>query len=410
MLRIGGDSTDHTWWPLPGVIEPAGVSYALTPDWLATVHRAAARLHARLILGIDLAAGSSALAGAEARALIGGVGARYIDALEIGNEPDAYTAFSWYRTRTHQLRFARGPGWSEAAFTREFARWAAVLPDVPLAGPAEADVPWMSQLGALISSEPHLGVVTFHRYPLRGCGAQDSGRLAATIPDMLRPRSSTGLAESVAGFVAIAHKAGRPLRIDELNSASCGGTGGVSNTFASSLWIIDTLFSLASAGVDGVNIHTLPGAAYAPFAFRHTRGVWHGTVNPLYYGLLMFTCAFPAGAHLLRTRSSRSSVRVWSTIDSAGVIRTAIVNQAPRPAAVALDIPGDRAHGASVEALTAPGLRSRTGVELGGASFAPGTTTGRLPRSRTVGLTVSGRGHVTDTVPADSAVLITSAT
>ncbi len=30
VLRIGGDSTDATWWPMRGVIPPGGVTYSLT--------------------------------------------------------------------------------------------------------------------------------------------------------------------------------------------------------------------------------------------------------------------------------------------------------------------------------------------------------------------------------------------
>ena len=408
VLRIGGDSTDHTWWPTPGVIEPVGISYSLTRDWLATVHSAAAKMHARLILGINLAADSSALAGAEARALIRGIGDRYVDALEIGNEPDGYTAFAWYRTRTGQVGFARGSGWNESTFAAEFARWAAAVPDVPLAGPAYAYVNWMSKLGSLITSEPHLGVVTFHRYPLRGCGADAKGLRKATIANLLDDDSSAGLAQSVAPYVATVHDAGLPFRIDELNSASCGGTAGVSNTFASSLWILDTLFNMASIGVDGVNIHTLPGAAYAPFSFSISHGAWHGTVNPLYYGLLMFTQAFPTGAHLLQTSSSQDDVKVWSTVGSGGVVRTVIINQDAHPATVALHITAHRGAPLSVESLTAPRLSSTTGVRLGGASFAPDTTTGRLPKMVTTRLTASASGGYSETVPADSAVLVTS--
>ena len=408
VLRIGGDSSDHTWWPMPGVIEPAGVSYSLTRDWLATVHRAAAAMHARLILGVNLAADSSALAGAEARALIRGIGGQYIDALEIGNEPDGYTAFAWYRTRTGQVGFARGRGWSEPAFAREFARWAAAVPDVPLAGPAYAYANWMSQLGGLIKSEPHLGVVTFHRYPLRGCGARATGPLKATIANLLDPNSSAGLAQTVAPFVATVHTAGLPLRIDELNSASCGGTRGVSNTFASALWILDTLFNMASVGVDGVNVHTLPGAAYAPFSFSIAHGAWHGTVNPDYYGLLMFSQAFPAGAHLLETSSSQADVKVWSTVSSAGVVRTVIINEDPRTATVALHLSGRHPGPVSVESLTAPALNATTGVKLGGETFAPDTTTGRLGAMHTTRLGVSAQGGYSATVPGDSAVLITA--
>jgi hypothetical protein len=409
VLRIGGDSTDHTWWPLPGVVPPAGVSYTLSKDWLATVHSAAKALNAHLILGVNLAADSVQLAGAEARALIHGIGGQYVDALEIGNEPDVYTDFAWYRTRTGQIGFARGSGWNEETYEKEFSRWAAALPDVPLAGPADAYTDWLSNLSSLISSEPHLGVVTSHRYPLRGCGADAVGVMAPTIANLLADSSSVDLAQSIAPFVTTAHNAGLPYRVDELNSASCGGAAGVSNTFASSLWIIDTLFNMASVGVDGVNIHTLPGAAYAPFSFTETKGVWHGTVNPLYYGLLMFSQAFPAGAHLLTTTTDTTApVKVWSTVDTGGTVRTVVINEDSSAAAIVhLHMQGRSTAPVSVETLTAPSLSSSTGVQLGDQAFGAGTTSGVLGAPQTTQVR-SLLGEYAITVPAGSAALITA--
>ena len=80
-----------------------------------------------------------------------------------------------------------------------------------------------------------------------------------------------------------------------MNSASCSGKQGVSDTFASALWVLDTLFNLAAVGVDGVNVHSLPGAAYELFTFQHTSSGWQAFVHPEYYGMLMFAQAFPPG-------------------------------------------------------------------------------------------------------------------
>lgn len=35
VLRIGGDSTDATWWPLSSMIRPRGVTYTISSRWLA---------------------------------------------------------------------------------------------------------------------------------------------------------------------------------------------------------------------------------------------------------------------------------------------------------------------------------------------------------------------------------------
>ena len=40
-LRIGGDSTDWTWWPVPGMKQPAWVRWTMTPTWAAVTKRLA---------------------------------------------------------------------------------------------------------------------------------------------------------------------------------------------------------------------------------------------------------------------------------------------------------------------------------------------------------------------------------
>src|SRR6202000_3222612 len=95
VIRIGGDSTDGSWWPIRGQIAQGGIYYPITKRWLRTTQALAAALNAKLILGINLAAGRPAIAVAEGRAFLEGIGRRYIDAFEIGNEPDLYPVFPW---------------------------------------------------------------------------------------------------------------------------------------------------------------------------------------------------------------------------------------------------------------------------------------------------------------------------
>ena len=102
--------------------------------------------------------------------------------------------------------------------------------------------------------EPEGRIATVHAYPLKHCVATNH----VTIGELLADSSSDGLAASVAPLAAIAHAHHVPLRLDEINSISCGGERGVSDTYATALWSLDTLFALARAGVDGVNIHTPP--------------------------------------------------------------------------------------------------------------------------------------------------------
>jgi hypothetical protein len=118
VIRIGGDSTDGTWWPIRGEIAPGGIYYPLTKGWLRTTQALAADLNAKLILGINLAAGRPAIAAAEGRAFMDGIGRKYIDAFEVGNEPDLYTVFPWYKDRRGHIYRARGRGYDVSAYTK----------------------------------------------------------------------------------------------------------------------------------------------------------------------------------------------------------------------------------------------------------------------------------------------------
>jgi hypothetical protein len=404
IVRIGGNSTDDSWWPVPGVVPRAGLSYRLTKGWLRTTRALAAALNARLILGVNLAAGRPELAAAEARAFEQGIGRRYIAALEVGNEPDVYPSFAWYRNSLGRVFFARGRGYSPAAYMRDFARWRAALPGFELAGPAWAHPDWLPWLDRYVA-ERGLGLVTLHRYPLRGC-AMPSSPTFASIPHLLGDTASSGLAQAVAPYAAIAHAHGLALRLDEINSAACSGKVGVSDTFSSALWALDTLFNLASVGVDGVNLHSLPGAGYELFTFKHTAGGWQAFVHPEYYGLLMFAQAAPPGSRLLPVAAPPGPVKLWATAGRDGRTRVVAINKDSSAHQVALQVP-TLGTTATLEWLTAPGLAATADVTLAGVSFGPQTDSGALNAPLHPDIAYPFLNTYTLDVPAGSAVLVT---
>ena len=63
----------------------------------------------------------------------------------------------------------------------------------------------------------------------------DRDRTRTIVANLLSNRASTGLAQALARYVALAHAHGLQFRVDELNSAAlahCLGRPGVSSTFA----------------------------------------------------------------------------------------------------------------------------------------------------------------------------------
>ena len=99
-----------------------------------------------------------------------------------------------------------------------------------------------------------------------------------------------------------------------MNSVSCGGEPGVSDTYATALWAVDALFEMVRVGVDGVNIHSRPGVTNELFTFTRSHGRWQARVNPVYFGLMMFADAAPPGSRLLRVGDSGGTgLKIWAT-------------------------------------------------------------------------------------------------
>ena len=99
-----------------------------------------------------------------------------------------------------------------------------------------------------------------------------------SLPHLMASAATTGLADSFTRDVAAAHADRLPLRVDEINSVSCGADLAVSDTFASSLWAVDAMFEMVRVGVDGVNLHTFPGAGYELFRIAHDGTHWTAAV------------------------------------------------------------------------------------------------------------------------------------
>jgi hypothetical protein len=339
-------------------------------------------LDARLILGINLEADSSAIARTEADQLVAGIGPQYVAALELGNEPEVYGGLGWYTTKAGVSVLGRRRGYDFAAYLRDDARVLHALPaGVPIAGPASGSTRWLEGLSRYLVVNPRVQLATFHRYPLNRCFTARSSPHYPTIANLLSPAASAGLADTLRAAVITAHARGVPLRADELNSVSCGGARGVSDTFASALWVLDTLFNMVRVGVDGVNIHTFQKAIYEPFAIEQSDGVWQAQVRPLYYGLLMFAKAAPPGSRLLAVSAPTTApptLRLWAVRKPLGGVSVVLINESPRRrVTVSVRAPTPAAVAAGI-ALRGPGAAATSGVTLGGQSFATTTTTGRI--------------------------------
>ena len=407
VIRIGGVSTDRVWWPVAGASRPPAAYYTVTPRRLAVAKALAQATNARLILGVQFEANSRVEAAAESKAMLKVIGPRLIEGFELGNEPELYANRYFYALNGVDV-FARPPGWDFESYLRDYTYIASAMGHVPIAGPAVGVYSWISHLQQFMRVE-RPSVVTVHRYPLQSCSAVPGSFNYPTISHLLGQTASAGLADALEPYVAMAHADHLKFRNAEMNSVSCGDHNGVAETFASALWVADTLFNLVKAGVDGVNIHTFDGANDELFSTTHAGSRWHAYVAPEYYGVWLFSQAAPPGSHLLRTSATgrTGALRTWATKAQGGRIHVVLINDSMAQAeTVAVRVPG-KPTAATLERLRAPDVRSTTGVTLGGMSFGSDTTTGR-PRGalHTTKLTPTAGVYVVR-VPASSAAMIT---
>ncbi|MGH2885326.1 MAG: glycosyl hydrolase family 79 C-terminal domain-containing protein [Solirubrobacteraceae bacterium] len=417
VIRIGGESGDKTWWPVPGIRRPRGIDFALTPTWLADARKLTESAHARLILGINLEADSTAIAAAEGRHLVAGIGRRNIEALEIGNEPELYAGIPWYVTPSGQKGFGRPLTYNLTDYMKEFATIAGALPAVPLAGPSTGAAAWIAGLAQLLVANPTLRLATFHAYALDPRGDAFRGHDCSTaigepahpsVNALLNSYASQTLVQGALPYIAIAHSHGVPFRIDEMNAITCAGAPGVSNTSASALWVLDELFQLVRAGVDGVNIHTWRGSAGKLFDMHYRHGRWVGTVAPEYYGMLMFVQAAPPGSRLLSTgRDDTGPLRSWAVLAPDRSVRVVLINDSLTHTRWVLVRPPGPSREAKLARLEAPSAHARTGITLGGKSFSPRTVTGRLTGPAQVTVMRPSAGGYLVRLPAAGAALLT---
>jgi len=256
---------------------------------------------------------------------------------------------------------------------------------------------------ALVAARPPgLAAVSVHRYPYTACARRPRSPTFPTVGRLLSRAATIGIAQSVDPALRAARRAGLPLRLTELNSVTCGGRAGVSDSFASALWLPGALFALLREGVSAVDLHVRADTINAPFALG-PRGL---TVRPLFYGMLLFTRALGAGADLVPTRvraGSRLHLAAW-TVRTGRQLRLVLINAGPRSIRVRAVLPA--AGPAVVQRLLAPSARALGGVTLDGQHLDRfGRWSGR-PRP----LRLMATGHVyTVLLPRHSTALATVA-
>ena len=408
VLRIGGVSSDHSFWQLAVHRSPEW-AFAITPRWIARTARIVRQSRLRVIIDLNLITATPALNADLAREAVAALPRGSIAAFEIGNEPDVYNHQVWGvrlegdRTANGALPSSLTAGTYATMFSADARSLHAVAPTVALQGPALADprlsLGWIARL--LAGRHPRLDAVSVHEYPYTAC-ARPGAPAYPTIGKLLSPRTTTRMANAVTPAVRLARRSALPVRVSEFNSVTCGGVRGVSNSFASALWAPSALFAFVRAGVSSADLHVRAFSINAPFGFDRA-----GVVpRPLLYGLILFTRMLRPGSRLVRVRvqgPAGAPLRAWAVRQTRRRLSILLIDRTTRAVRVGVPLPSHRR--ATVQRLVAPSARATSGETLDGQWL--GADLRWKGRKRVERVAPHG-GRFTITVRAMSAELMTT--
>lgn len=374
VLRIGGVSSDHSFWQL-AVRRAPEWAFAITPRWIARTARVVRQSRLRVIIDLNLITATPALNAQLAREAVLALPRGSIAAFEIGNEPDVYNRQVWgvrlegNRTANGVLPSSLTAGTYATTFAAEARSLHDVAPDVPLQGPALADPRlsrgWISRL--LAGRHPRLDAVSVHEYPYTAC-ARPGAAAYPTVGKLLSSQTTTRMANAVTPAVRLARRSALPVRVSEFNSVTCGGVSGVSNSFATALWAPSALFAFIRAGVSSADLHVRAYSINAPFGFDRA-----GVVpRPLLYGLILFTRMLHPGSRLVRVRvqaPAGAPLRAWAVRQRGHRLSVLLIDRTARAVRVDVRLPSRRR--ATVQRLVAPTARATSGETLDGQWLGP---------------------------------------
>ena len=383
LLRIGGNSVDKTQWNATGAGRTSGQVAPSDIDALAGFLQATGWT---VLYGVNLGTSTPAAAAAEVAYAVQSLGSS-LYAIEIGNECDLYGDTGSY--------FAGN--WTLQDFEQLWGQFRTAIlasaPNVVITGPASAShiTTWTVPFGQTVGKQ-EITLLTQHYY--RGNGQSAS----STAAELITP--DTTLVTDLSQLNTGATQIGIPYRLTETNSFYNGGASGVSNSYASSLWVIDHLFNIALGGGVGANFHGGGnGTGYTPIADSDGAVV---EARPEYYGIKLFTLA--GAGTLLSTSVAASSLNVtaYAVKSAAGGLNLIIINKdSTQNLSLTVDC-GRAVNSATLLEMTGPALDATSGVTIQGATIGQdGTFTPQAAYT----LTTSG-SSVTCYVPVLSAVLI----
>jgi hypothetical protein len=391
VLRFGGNKVELTQWSRETPKEkPAKGIFVATCNDMDKFYSFIKSIDWKVIHAVNLASNKPEIFSDEINYAVK-IGGNSILGFEIGNEPDHYDK---------DTKKLREKGYDYPQYKTELEKAHAVIlkqnPGINLIGPAVTSGGFKFFEPCVADFKNKLSLGTSHFYPTSAISTPPP-----TCESLLSDGSKKKTMAMADKYFTACKKVGVPWRLAECNSASMGGTNGVSDVFAAAVWGADFLFDIAEHGGTGVNLHTIFGLnGYTAISYDKEKKIY--AVRPLYYSLLLFK---DAGNGKLIEADTKSSGNVVShaTLGTDGKLRVIVINKELDKATNAVVLANSkRTHG------TITRLSSSSPTEQMAVSYGEGTVnkdgTWTLNKREDIKGT-AGRFEVT--LPACSAAVLT---
>jgi len=383
ILRMGGASSDLTTWtgaPRTADTPPASVT-TTEIDHLSAFATATGW---PVLFGLNLGNNDKGLAANEAAYVKQGLG-NNLYAFQSGNEPDAYGPYTHHRNRFYSFNDFLGEWRSYEDAIK------AAAPGAVFAGPDIAfDHSWIPPFADNEGYE--IKLLDGHYY--------ETG--PATDPNITTQyllNNEVKLTDLISSFKASPSSKTLPYRITECNNVYGGGKHGVSDVFASSLWALNVMWTLAGNGCQGINFHTGIGLYYSPVMKEN--GVL--VAKPEYYAMLAFKYA-GTNARPVPTKVDKGDYCDAYTSVSGNTYFFTLLNRSMNKDFDFNIISSKKLASIKVNRLKAPAIDAATGITFGGSTV---NADGTFNLTSTESLSNDKNAFIVH-VPAGSAAVVTA--
>ncbi|KAG2174160.1 hypothetical protein INT43_004180 [Umbelopsis isabellina] len=288
-MRVGGNTQDDTWYDsacVSSLIRKQGDQEGVTfgPSMFDHLANISSTVPFQWIVGLNF--NSTTVAQPQhALDMAQTIEQKFGDkvyAFEIGNEPDRYESMK-----------LREPVWNISNYVDQWLEYAQklqqVAPGATSRGLEAAAFGSNWDIANLVyhktkenktfleNYQPMIRSISKHQYQASSCNAN----MVPTVNDLLNHTSIVAKVQYAIRNIHPKDLISTEFRLGEFNSISCEGHHGVSDTFASALWVIDYMLSLANHNVTACNLHNRYPSVYN-IADKGDNG-WYA--QPLYYGM-----------------------------------------------------------------------------------------------------------------------------